>query len=187
VPAESLVQSNISDRIRCFTDFEPRAEYDRSLSGLVVADPHSSGWRPIILEEPDLLLSRIPTGQFEYKRALIGNKSSGPLTLLVQLDRRGHVLLCEAPAVWGKVLDDLVHLWESTSVYITRKGDIQPSDFEFNKDDAVALPYKIYHGDSCVKKELCVQALPEINKGEYYITIVPKQVKYVVLATVLIP
>jgi hypothetical protein len=101
-----LYHSNLSSAVHCFTNYEPRAARNASISSLILFDPNHSilslspasdgfaegeGWFSLIAEDPEALLPRVTLGHSDLKLSIYGSRDSGPLSLKIAMPRPGYV------------------------------------------------------------------------------------------------
>lgn len=212
-----LVVSNISDRIQCFTNYEPRTERQSSIHALVVGgrapadydvdltstkrfsekgvSSDNIGWKTEIYEalaSAKIIAMANKAGYLDYKVVMYGSSASGPLSLLIQTHRDdGNIFLCEAPGIWGEMLKGFAPLWNaSLELYVT---DLRGSESE-SATYSADYPFA-FQPDKAVKlqyfhtkvDELCMQVMQKLPIGRYVLTIVPLSTKKVTLATILVP
>ena len=109
-PGAPIYPTNVSDNMQCFTNFEPRAELQNDLTSRVVAglaNPsevnatelnagagsiRGQGWRTSIFEEfldRKIIVRAKERGYLDFKHMLHGNKESGPLSILINVNKKG--------------------------------------------------------------------------------------------------
>ena len=207
-----LVVSNISDNIQCFTNYEPRTERQNSLHAIIVGgraiqdftidltstrrhsdkgtSTDSIGWHTelyeaLVAKKNIPMISKM--GHLDFKVVMYGNAASGPLSFLITTRHSdGNIFICEAPGIWGKMMNGYTHLYESSlEVFVTNvsKDNIDTSvSFNFRQEHAIKMEYSHSKVD-----ELCIQLLHKLPLGRYVLTIIPRSNKRVTIATLLIP
>lgn len=95
--------ADVPDYAQCYTDMVPRAELDRSISNTVVGGKFQAGtlettsfnkesWGTIVQEminQRSAIAKGLSNGQQDFKFMLYGDKDSGPISMLLNMDPRG--------------------------------------------------------------------------------------------------
>eukprot|EP00602_Paraphysomonas_sp_CaronLab_P001966 CAMPEP_0185021022 /NCGR_PEP_ID=MMETSP1103-20130426/3684_1 /TAXON_ID=36769 /ORGANISM="Paraphysomonas bandaiensis, Strain Caron Lab Isolate" /LENGTH=466 /DNA_ID=CAMNT_0027552295 /DNA_START=242 /DNA_END=1639 /DNA_ORIENTATION=+ len=135
--------------VQCYTSFQPRANDDFSLEGLVLRNNDGSkGFELAIFEmltDPNIIKKAKSQGYRDFKYMLYGNKESGPLSLSAKVTAPGNSFICQPPGNWGKVPKGFKNFWEcDTEFYLTENVKDKDS-FSFKKETARRLTYTQKH------------------------------------------
>lgn len=191
-------RSPFPDDAKCFTDYEPRPVREASLkdtvvSGLLSEDSNAAtaGWRFSIYEnlvDKNLVKRSRTMGYHDFKQLMYGDKSSGPLSLSLALEKEGPLYLCETPGIWGSLPKGFDHFWlpGMMDAYVTYNV-ADKSTFKF--DQATATRYEInWPKDKSL--EICAGLRPstttqKVPVGSHVLTLVPKSDKKIIVAWVI--
>jgi hypothetical protein len=197
-----LWRTEIADDVQCFTDFEPRARLDTSLSHLAVSGlagkpdrnqgasrpSGESGWESIVFEtlmDPDSVRSAKLKGYQDWKNIIYGNNESGTLTLEVSVKKPGKIFLCESPGIWNKIPENFDHLWTAKpDIRLVKLSGGKPVAKKsiFGKKSVPTMPMV-----RAKEGEICAVSRDVIGAGSYYLSIRPKTSKYIMLGTLVVP
>ena len=107
-PRISHSDGDILDNVQCFTQFEPHADRTMALSDIVVSGLStgsvSRGWALGDMDEHadmDMFSKRAIKGYLDRRAMIQGNKSSGALSLKIDVKKAGVLRICQAPGNWG--------------------------------------------------------------------------------------
>jgi len=180
------------DKAKCYTDYEPRPLRDSSLKSKVLKglapSEKDKGWKFIIYEllvDPNLVKRSYQNGYHDFKYLMYGDESSGPLSLSLQMDNEGPIIICETPGIWGSLPAGFKHFWDPDvlDIYVTFDAvSATNEDFAFDKETASKLV--IHHTQEL---EICAEIIRSkhdvhFKAGSHVLTVVPKTSTKVILA-----
>ena len=102
---EPLPGVDIPDHVKCYTDQVPRSEKDMSISSLHIGGKLVQGdrdtdalvtgtWGTMVQEmltqKDNMLVNMRPKGREDLKYFVHGNKDSGPISFLLNINPQGH-------------------------------------------------------------------------------------------------
>eukprot|EP01041_Mallomonas_annulata_P008340 gene8340-17178_t len=198
MPAKPIFASNVTDRIQCLTDYEPRRSKrasirSRIISGLKIGD--GRGWNSSVLESrlgedyTEIVLRHEAARYLDYKYIYIADHDAGPLSIRIQPKSNDVMYICEPTNLNSDTISEENHFWDlKPLIYITMNVKGKAS---FVFDAAKAKPISYFHmistggGDG----EICIQTDKGVMPGRHVLTIVPTHPvgKILMLATLLIP
>ena len=119
----------------CAMSFEPRVESylpdfvtGPKLSGTKSDENVDNGRWHVQLAEGDQgavdFSRKEGFGYLDLKYVLQGNKAAGPITLKITTKKKGHIILCQPPGVWGRLPENCGTL-EGTDDAIVRYGRVR--------------------------------------------------------------
>jgi hypothetical protein len=146
-------------------------------------------------------------GYLDEKVGLFGNKFSSPLSILINVKKRGYIFICEPSHVKGKLPTGFKRIWNyANKIYLTENVGIEDtknnknnsSEFIFNKSKArnIAIMCSPYLGrnESCSSAQLndggrtlCARTRLEVAEGRHALTIAPLSFENIMLSTILVP
>jgi hypothetical protein len=188
-----LYETEVSDKMDCWTNFEPRFEANSDLVSRAIAgmakDNDSKGWKLDVLEnfiDPVIFKKARERGYLDVKYMLYGNKDDGPLSFSINARETGYIYICQTPGDWGKLPDKFRNFWDlDTKVYISDSSSGSSSfNFETEKEKARLIEYKHKSKDT---QDICVVSLEKVTAGAHILTIVPTNEKHIIVSVLLIP
>ena len=188
IPKSPLFNTNVSDGVNCYTNFEPRYGNNTDLESLIVPNKHQ--WNKAIFEEfvdKDIIIKARSRGYLDYKYMFYGNKTSGPLSLNVHVRKEGYLYMCQTPGNWGKLPPGFTHFWDvETPVYLqlNTEGTIS-YNFDSSRKDVKLWEY--FNDKPSDSQHVCVQFVNKVTPGKHVISIVPISEKNIILSMLIVP
>jgi len=210
------------DNIQCLTMYKPNYDDDTKLMNMIIPSNKSIDRRePFRKDMIESLMTLILNGlnvkklnslkgYLDEKVGLFGNKFSSPLSILINVKKRGYVFICEPSHVRGKLPTGFKRIWNyANKIYLTENVGIENarntnnnnnnnSVFIFNKNKAknIAIMCSPYLGgnESCTSAQLndggrtlCARTRLEVAEGRHVLTIAPLSFENIMLSTILVP
>ena len=195
VPVEAMYQSEYSDRMQCYTTFEPIHDESGNLnSHILTSMDGKEAWTHQIFEDltdKNILIKARERGYLDFKHMVHGNKDNSPLSLKIKIDSNegGTFFLCEPPGNWGKMPDGFMPFWEvGTKVYITKDAELGEGGTQFTFDESKAKVLSYTNRLPKDTQNVCVDFAPyKLPSGTHVITVVPTTDDRIMISVVLLP
>lgn len=176
----------ISDKLRCYTTFDPVADLSLKLDTLVIpSGTNKPAFTHANIDEVDhagTIQQARQRGYKDYKVVYHGNNENDPLSLKIKIVNEGNIWMCGPAGVWGKFPNGYQQFWEvNTEFYLSPSS----SNFVFDKEKAKLFKY--VHRKPDDTQTICVDFTEPIKPGDYVLTVVPVSEKKIMIAYILLP
>jgi len=198
MPSTIKYQSNISDSMRCFTNYEPKHDRSASINEHVVSglkkENSGKGWEDTVLEalnsnwKEGILKKHVASGYLDYKNILVADPDAGPLSIKMTIRKNAPFFICEPTMFMGKMIASTDHFWLLKPLVYVTENVADTTSFVFAASSAKRMSYTHVTSTGGGQGEICVQTDAGVPPGSHVLTIVPThKEKKLMLATLMFP
>ena len=190
VPKDIVHPSTYSDTLSCYTSFQPLADPDLSLFGLVLSKTAVNGKEPFksdIMEnfiDKNIIETAKKRGYKDFKVMLYGDKDSLPLSLKLDIKHEGTVHVCEPPGNWGNLPDGFKSFYKdgNAKAFVTDVSSYDNFVFDQSKAKEVGI-VDLKKGTQFV----CAEIEGKFKVGKYVLTLVPTKTDKIMISFLILP